>query len=459
MPRSLAITAAFDAIYVLWGSTYFAIATGLESFPPLMLMALRSLCGGILLLAFDVRGLRALAARDWRLAGLCGVLFFVGCHGVLAMAQTRVASGIAAIMLATIPFWTTLIDYVLPDRRRPSLLVLAALIPGFCGVGAIGWLNGGAAGMLPLVYLLAAALSWSVATVIARRTGHGGSSLALAGLQLTFGGLVLSGLSLAAGEAGGFVAASVSARALAAVAWLVLAGSVVGFAAYHWLLANVSTSLVATYTFVNPVIAVLLGAVFLGERPTPLMLVGGGLILASVLGVWIIERRPQRRDSEEERRLHPHQHDAEDQERCAQQAHRARRLHGNSEQAEMVEGERGQHLAGDEQGEEGRSPEPRDQQNGQGDEDRAEQAAAPAPPGDVRLHAGRGNRVTQRERQHRHADDADEIADESRPCRRPQRRAQVGVQRLLHHQADPGGDGEQDGKSELEHGGSLENGW
>jgi drug/metabolite transporter (DMT)-like permease len=455
MPRSLAITAAFAAIYVLWGSTYFAIAIGLESFPPLMLMALRSLCGGILLLALDVRGLRALGAGDWRLSGLCGVLFFVGCHGVLAMAQAKVASGVAAIMLATIPFWTTLIDYVFPERRRPSLFILAVLVPGFAGVGAIGWLNSASAGMPPLLCLLAAALSWSVATVIARRTGHGGSSLARAGLQLTFGGLVLLGLGLATGEAAG----NVSPWSLAAVVWLVLAGSVIGFAAYHWLLGNVSTSLVATYTFVNPVIAVLLGAMFLGERLTPLMLVGGGLILASVLGVWIIERRLQRRDSEEQRRLHPHQHHAEDQEGGAQKPHRARRLHGDSEQAEMVEGERGQHLAGDEQGEEGRSAQPRDQQDGEGDEDRAEQAAAPAPPGDARLDAGRGNWVTQCERQHRHADDADEIADESRPRRRPERRAQIGVQRLLHHQADPGRDGEQDRKGELEHGRSLRIGW
>jgi drug/metabolite transporter (DMT)-like permease len=213
------------------------------------------------------------------------------------------------------------------------------LVPGFCGVAAIGWLNSGAAGVLPLVELLAAALSWSVATVIARRTGRGGSSLALAGLQLTLGGLVLSGLSLVAGEASGFAFAKVSPRALAAVAWLALAGSVVGFAAYHWLLGNVSTSLVATYTFVNPVIAVLLGAMFLGEGLTALMLIGGGLILASVLGVWALERRRQRQGPEGEAPLHPHQHHAEYQERSAQKPYQARRLHRDSKQAEMVEGE------------------------------------------------------------------------------------------------------------------------
>jgi drug/metabolite transporter (DMT)-like permease len=120
MTRRFLILGSFAAIYLLWGSTYFAIALGLKSLPPFLLMAVRSLCGGLILIALNGRELVQVSRRTWLDAALCGLLFFVGCHGVLAFAQQRVPSGVAAIILATIPFWILLIDFTFPQEKRPT---------------------------------------------------------------------------------------------------------------------------------------------------------------------------------------------------------------------------------------------------------------------------------------------------------------------------------------------------
>src|SRR5207302_4839177 len=128
------VFACFLSIYFLWGSTYLAVAFGLKSIPPFLLMAMRSLGGGIILLAVSWREIAGVSARTWRNAALCGLLFFLGCHGVLAYAQQTIPSGIAAIMLATIPFWVVLLGLVVPAEQRPAPTTLVALVPGFAGV-------------------------------------------------------------------------------------------------------------------------------------------------------------------------------------------------------------------------------------------------------------------------------------------------------------------------------------
>jgi drug/metabolite transporter (DMT)-like permease len=288
MARRFLILGAFAAIYLLWGSTYFAIALGLKSLPPFLLMAVRSLCGGLILVALNRRELIQVSRRTWLDAALCGLLFFVGCHGVLAFAQQTVPSGVAAIVLATIPFWIVLIDFTVPRQKRPSPYTLMALVPGFAGVAIVTWQNVGQNGVSvrPIVWLLAAALSWSIATVLSRRTSGSASSMLVSGMQLTIGGGVLLAISLIAGEMSAFSPRDVSTISLVAVAYLIISGSVIGFAAYHWLLNNVSTSLVSTYTFVNPIVAMLLGTTILGEPFSISMLLGACLVIASVLVMW-----------------------------------------------------------------------------------------------------------------------------------------------------------------------------
>ena len=291
MTRTLLIVAAFASIYLLWGSTYFAIALGLKSIPPFLLMALRSFCAGAILIAINGFRIKQLSPRDWRNATACGLLFFVGCHGTLAYAQQMVPSGVAAIVLATIPFWIQLIDWLFPQGERPSPVTLLALAPGFLGVGVVAWQDTSNAGIIviPIVLLLASACSWSIATVVSRGTSTDHPATLVSGAQLLTGGAVLFAISFAAGEWHTFSPASISPIPLVAVLYLIIAGNVIGFAAYVWLLANVPTSLVSTYTFVNPVIAVLLGVYILGEPFSKVMLLGACLVVISVGAMWFVD--------------------------------------------------------------------------------------------------------------------------------------------------------------------------
>jgi len=291
--RQAGVGAAFLAIYVLWGSTYLAVALGLKSIPPLLLMGLRSIGGGLVLLVWAGHLSAALSGRAWLHAGACGLFFFVGCHGVLAYAQQWVSSSIAAIMLATIPFWITLINLVAPAKTRPSGKILIALLPGFGGVALIAWQQATdldhPVGVGAILLLLGSALSWAIGSLLSQRHAARTSAIALSGMELTVGGAALLFASIVTGELQRFSLGDVSAESAAALAYLTLAGTIVGFAAYVWLLDNISTSLVSTYTFVNPVVAVFLGWIYLHENPTVSMLLGAVLVVGSVIAVWLLE--------------------------------------------------------------------------------------------------------------------------------------------------------------------------
>lgn len=288
MARKLLILGAFASIYLLWGSTYLAIAIGLQSIPPFVLMGLRSLCGGIVLIALCGNEVARASRRAWISASLCGLLFFVGCHGVLAWAEQTVSSGVAAIVLATIPFWILVSDFLYAKDNRPSIYALAALLPGFLGVAIAARQNVavGGASLVSIIALLAASLSWSAGTVISRNTSGEASTILLSGMQLLVGGVALLAIAVLSGETRDFSATAVSAASLEAVVYLTLAGSVIGFAAYHWLLKNVPTQLVATHTFINPIIAVVLGITVLGEPLSAPMMSGAVLVVVSIIAMW-----------------------------------------------------------------------------------------------------------------------------------------------------------------------------
>jgi drug/metabolite transporter (DMT)-like permease len=279
------LVGAFGAIYLLWGGTYLAIALGLESIPPLLLIAARSILGGAVLFAFSQ--LRRLVLRpwqDWRHAAISGALLFVGCHGALAYAQRYVPSGLSAIILATIPFWIVLVN--VSTGQSETLKRLLALVPGLAGVGLIAWNETSNTqhslpiGMIAL--LLASSLSWALGSVYVQRQAAHIPPHDLAGMQLICGGASLLALSGLAGEWAGFVPRQVSIVSLSAMLYLALFGSVIGNTAYLWLLDRMSAPIVATYTFVNPVIALILGVWVLGERTTIPSLAGAALVISSV---------------------------------------------------------------------------------------------------------------------------------------------------------------------------------
>ena len=274
--------AAFAAIYLLWGGTYLAIALGLQSIPPFILIGFRSLLGGAALLAYSLfRGSSPRPWQDWRHAAISGALLFVGCHGALAYAQRIVPSGLAAIVLATIPFWIVLINAAI-GQKEPRLKIVT-LIPGFLGVGLIAWREtSDQVPILMIMLLLAASFSWALGTVYAQRRAAHISPKDLASMQLICGGLGLLVLSVVAGESASFAPQHVTIVSLIGLVYLGLLGSAIGNTAYLWLLDRFSAPVVATYTFVNPLIAIILGVVALGEHVTFFMLVGGALVLASV---------------------------------------------------------------------------------------------------------------------------------------------------------------------------------
>jgi drug/metabolite transporter (DMT)-like permease len=290
----IGIVAAFAALYVVWGSTYLAVAEAVRTMPPFLMMGTRSVAGGvILLLCARLAGGGMGTPRSWGRAAIYGAFFFVGCHGVLAYAQQRTPSGLASVLLATIPFWIAALKAVLPGDERPTLETLSLLLPGLAGVGLIAWREIGAAGVSAgdILLLLGAAASWAVGTVLSERDAEPVSPAALSGMELVTGGLMLLMLSLALGETNEFDPAGVSLVSFGGWLYLTIAGTVVAFGTYIWLLRQVSPTLVATYTFINPIIAVLLGWLVLGEQPTPWMIAGAALVIASVAGLLLARRR------------------------------------------------------------------------------------------------------------------------------------------------------------------------
>lgn len=286
MTGRLAIAAGFAAIYLIWGSTYLATTVAVETLPPFLMMGVRSLVGGaILYAAARVAGAARPTAAHWRGAAATGALFFVGCHGLMAYAQQRVPSGVSALLMATLPLWVSLIGWL--RGERPAARTMAALGIGFAGVALLiavsrGIALGGIA-TLPLLALLVAAPSWALGSVLARTRALPSSPTQASGMALLVGGALLVCLGVAGGELDGFEAQAVSVRSLLGLAWLTVAGSVVAFAIYNWLLRVDRPERVATYAYVNPVIAVTLGAVVLGEIVTPGMLVAGAIILGAVV--------------------------------------------------------------------------------------------------------------------------------------------------------------------------------
>ena len=298
----LRILAAFAATYIFWGGTFLAVAVALPSIPPFLLMGSRSLAGGVILFAYaKYRGART-PAPLWLIAGGCGLLLFVGCHGVMAFAQQRVPSGVTAIILATIPFWIAIIGFVIPSKKPPRLLTLALLIPGLAGVALIAWeqVTSGVAGsrLVDIALLLGASFSWALGSLLLERnTSRENCAITMSGMALIVGGIALVSISVAAGEFQHFQLQGLSMASAVGWLYLLIAGTILAFGSYVWLLERVSPTLVATYTFVNPIIAVLLGWAILGEPFSLSALAGGALVVISIIGLLFFDPAPAKTET------------------------------------------------------------------------------------------------------------------------------------------------------------------
>lgn len=285
----LRIAAALGTVYVLWGSTYLGIRVAIDDLPPLTMLAIRFLIAGALLYAWARPKHAAPDARGWAAAAVTGTGLLAVGTGAVAWAELHIDSGVVALVVALVPLWLALMD-----RTKLSGLAILGLSLGFGGVAALAGPGSEAFTPATLV-LVVGGLGWAGASILSRSAPLPPNGLGAA-MQMLCGGAVLLVAGAARGELGHVHTPSLGA--VAAVAYLVVFGSLVAFTAYTWLLRNAPMSLVGTYAFVNPVVAVLLGTVFLGEHLTLRTLVAGSVIVAGVALIVAAPRRsyPARRE-------------------------------------------------------------------------------------------------------------------------------------------------------------------
>jgi drug/metabolite transporter (DMT)-like permease len=281
---------AFSIIYFVWGSTFFAIRVGVREVPPLVLASMRFFVAGIVLFAWmRLKGTPSPTRREWLAACVLAVCIFVVDYGLLFWAEQRVPSGIAAVMLATIPVFMTLSEIIFLRTQRLTFRLALALLVGIGGVSVlVSHSLSRSFGELPIdpkgaIALVIAAISWSIASALTRKLSLPESKVMSSGAQMLAGGIMLAVLAAILGEFHGFHPQTVSRGAWFALAYLIVAGSIVGFTAYVWLIHHESPTKVGTYAYVNPVVAVALGYFLGGEAVGPRTLLGTLLVLISVI--------------------------------------------------------------------------------------------------------------------------------------------------------------------------------
>jgi drug/metabolite transporter (DMT)-like permease len=286
-PRQAKLVAAFAAVYVLWGSTYLAIRFGVETIPPFLMAGTRHLAAGLLLyLWLRLRGGPRPDARHWRTAVFIGGLMLLGGNGLVTWAERRVPSGLAALIIASVPLWMALLDGI-QKRLRPRLPVVAGLLIGLAGLLVLvapgDFAGNGRVDPLGAGALLVAALCWTAGSLYSRHARLPKSILTATAMEMIGGGVLLWIAGLLFGEASRLDLAAVSARSLLSLGYLIVFGSLIGFSAYVWLLHATTPARVSTYAYVNPIVAVLLGWALAGEAVTLRIALATVAIVASVV--------------------------------------------------------------------------------------------------------------------------------------------------------------------------------
>lgn len=286
---------AWLTVCVVWGTTYLAIRVALESVPVAALAGLRWTVAGTLLLAALAAGRHRLPApREWPALALVGFLMTVVGNGFVVWAEQSVASGLAAVVVATVPFWNVALEALLPGGERLSARTCGGLLVGFTGIVVLVWpelaLNGaGSRFVLGVLALQLACVGWAIGTSFTKRRPASGHPLGAPAFQMLFGGVMFLVLATAAGE---WPRLAFTARSGAAMVYLVVAGSIVGYSSYVYALRHLPVSTVSLYAYVNPIIAVVLGTLLLAEPMTARVVVAAVLVLA---GIAIVRHAPARR--------------------------------------------------------------------------------------------------------------------------------------------------------------------
>ena len=291
------VVAAFAAVYLIWGSTYLGIRLAIDSIPPLLMAGARFVIAGLVLYGvMRARGVSAPERRHWKPAFVLGGLLLLAGNGGVSWAQQMVPSGVAALVVAAVPLWIMLVDWLRPGGARPTRIMLLGLAAGFAGVVLLvsGKSSSGHRLIEPVgaIVLVGSTVSWAIGSIYSRHAAKPSSALMAVAMQMIAGGMLQLLVGFALGEASVFSWSRITSASAWAFVYLTLVGSLVGFTAYVWLLQVSTPAKVSTYAYVNPVIAVLLGHLVLGEQVPKSAALAGALVLAAVV---MITRRPAAR--------------------------------------------------------------------------------------------------------------------------------------------------------------------
>jgi drug/metabolite transporter (DMT)-like permease len=299
------IAIALVALYLVWGSTYLAIRVAVETIPPLTGSAVRFLIAGSLLYAVTIRSGDAASDRpgrlEWRDATIIGGLLLAGGNGLLAVGEQTIPSGIAALIIATLPLWVAILGRVFFGVVLTRMIIAGTVI-GFAGVALLVWPTGGSGGLDPfgVAVVCLSPVFWATGSLFSRTAHVPRRPLVGTAMQMLAGSAVLFGLAVITGDIFRVRTAQITPESLAAIAYLILVGSLVGYTAYVWLLRVAPISLVATYAYVNPVIAVILGSLILAEPLEPRTLAAGAIIIVAVAVIVRARAGESRREAPEE---------------------------------------------------------------------------------------------------------------------------------------------------------------
>ena len=283
---------AFVSVCLIWGTTYLAIHVALETVPVLLVAGLRWMAAGVIMSALILASGRGLPKpRLWGPLALLGFLMNIVGNGFVVYAQQYVASGLTAVLIATTPFWSALLERLLPDGERFSKRSLAGLALGFSGITVLVWpemTHGGASGRAFIIGVIAiqlACIGWVIGTSYAKRHELGDNPFRSTALQMVFSGIMLLTAATAHGD---WAELSFTPRTFAAMAYLSIAGSLVAYSAYIYAIQHLPLQLVSLYAYINPMIAVALGTLLLSEPLSARILIAAVLVFA---GTWVVGKR------------------------------------------------------------------------------------------------------------------------------------------------------------------------
>jgi drug/metabolite transporter (DMT)-like permease len=290
VPKTISIVLAFAALYLIWGSTYLGILFAIQSIPPFLMAGARFLIAGLIMYgAARFGGAPKPEPVTWRSALIIGGCLLLCGNGGVTISEKWVPTGLASLLVATVPIYMALLGWITGISPRPTPIVWLGLAGGFVGVGVL--IGPALTNLSPsphnhlalgMSILLLASLIWSIGSLYSRTAKNSPSFFLAAGQQMICGGALLLLLGLALGEHQGFNPGNLTPLATGAFIYLVLIGALVGYTAYFWLLRHCDPAKVATYAYVNPIVAVLLGTAFAGETLTLRTLLAASLIVGSV---------------------------------------------------------------------------------------------------------------------------------------------------------------------------------